>query len=267
MEIRTIKILHEAPLELMDHVKQFTDGDYCLPHLLDQEPKYLEYFLKAKSEGRYIMMDNSLHELGESYDKTRLLYWVNELKPNDFFIPDVWEDRVSSVVKAREWFSIKFPEGVDKIAIIQANSFEDAAICLETYKVIGYKKFAFSYGASYYNEIFPHPNIDIGKALGRVQVISKLYKFKILHPNDYVHLLGASIPREFFYYKGIDCVKSLDTSNPVMAALDGEGYYKHYGLDKKPKSNMNNSFYINKKDVNMEILNLNLEMFKKINNL
>jgi hypothetical protein len=79
-----MKISHETPMCLLEDSQRFNDYDYCLPHLLDEEPKYLEYFQKAKKEGRYIIMDNSLHELGEAYSHERLIHWVNELKPNEF---------------------------------------------------------------------------------------------------------------------------------------------------------------------------------------
>ena len=41
-------------------------------------------------------MDNSLHELGEAYDFDRLKYWVNELEPDEFMVPDVWMDCASN---------------------------------------------------------------------------------------------------------------------------------------------------------------------------
>ena len=43
-----IKVSHEAPMCLLDDSMRFNDYDYCLPHLLDQEPKYLEYLKKLK---------------------------------------------------------------------------------------------------------------------------------------------------------------------------------------------------------------------------
>jgi hypothetical protein len=46
-------------------------------------------------------MDNSLHELGHAYDSDRLIHWINELEPDEFIVPDVWEDRDASVVNAR----------------------------------------------------------------------------------------------------------------------------------------------------------------------
>ena len=87
-----VKISHEVPLQLLEKSKQFNDYDYCLPHLLDQYPEYEAYFRRSKKEGRNLIMDNSLHELGEAYDTSRLLYWISELEPDEFIVPDVWEN-------------------------------------------------------------------------------------------------------------------------------------------------------------------------------
>ncbi len=87
-------------------------------------------------------MDNSLHELGKAYDKSRLLYWINELQPNEFIVPDVWENKTQSVVSAREWASIKLPKNVTKVAVVQGKSYEEVLTSYQTYKDLGYKKIA-----------------------------------------------------------------------------------------------------------------------------
>jgi len=102
-----IKVSHETPLCLLDDSRLFNDYDYCLPHLLDQEQGYQDYFLTSKLRGRYIIMDNSLHELGEAYHDSGLLYWVDKLRPNEFIVPDVWQDTNASIVNARKWTQIK----------------------------------------------------------------------------------------------------------------------------------------------------------------
>ena len=261
-----IKISHETPLCLLEDSKHFNDYDYCLPHLLDEEKGYEEYFRQVKKEGRYIIMDNSLHELGEAYNNERLMYWINELEPDEFIVPDVWENRDQSVVNAKEWSQIILPENTTKVAVVQATTIHEASTCYQTYKDLGYKKIAFSYGASYYNDVVPHPNKDLGKALGRLSVISALYKTKVIHQDDRIHLLGCSVPQEFGWYKGYDCIESIDTSNPVMAALEGTRYNLS-GLDKKPKANMNDYFYMLGEQVNWDLLTNNLNRFRTINDL
>jgi hypothetical protein len=261
-----VKVSHETPLCLLEDSIHFNDYDYALPHLFDSEPEYLEYFRKAKAAGRYIIMDNSLHELGHAYSTDRLMHWVNELEPDEFIVPDVWEDKTASIVNARAWASVVMPKNTTKVAVVQAKTLHEAFECTQTYKDLGYKKIAYSYGASYYNDICTHPNKNLGKALGRVYVISTLYKQGVLHPNDRVHLLGCQVPQEFGWYRDIKCIESIDTSNPVMAALEGIRY-TNAGLTEKPKANMNDYLYMLAEQVDYDLLTHNLNKFKEINEL
>jgi hypothetical protein len=261
-----VKVSHETPLCLLEDSRHFNDYCYCLPHLLDQEQGYQDYFLTSVAQHRYIIMDNSLHELGHAYDSARLMHWINELRPNEFIVPDVWQNRDASVVNARKWSQIELPKGVTKVAVVQAQTIHEAATCYQTYRDLGYEKIAFSYGASYYNDVVPHPNLDLGKALGRLSVISALYKTKVIHDNDRVHLLGCSVPQEFGWYRGFKFIESIDTSNPVMAALEGIRY-SNAGLDAKPKANMNDYFYMLSDQVDYDILTNNIYKFREINDL
>ena len=83
---------------MLDKSFEINDYEYCLPHLLDQNETYRKHFEDAKESGSYIIMDNSLHELGTAYDNERLMYWINVLEPNEFMVPDVWENKVASIV-------------------------------------------------------------------------------------------------------------------------------------------------------------------------
>ena len=81
---------------------------------------------------------------------------------------------MGSIENADTWSEYEFPEGVEKVAVVQAKSLHEASLCTKAYKDLGYGKICFSYGASYYNDVCPHPNKDLGKALGRLYVISAL---------------------------------------------------------------------------------------------
>jgi len=256
-----IKISHEVPICLLDDSLDFNDYQYCLPHLLDQDEDYRKFFYEAKKDGVYIIMDNSLHELGVAYDESRLLHWINELKPNEFIVPDVWQNTNASIVNARKWAQIDLPKEVTKVAVVQAENLAGASICYQTYKDLGYKKIAFSYGADYYLDHSSHLNKNIAKALGRVEVVSKLYKLNIINSKDRVHLLGCQVPQEFSWYKDMPFIETLDTSNPIMATLDGIQYGRN-GLTEKPKSNMNDNFYTT--DIDYNLLDWNLRMFRKL---
>ncbi len=90
-----------------------------------------------------------------------------------------------------------------QVAVVQAKSLHEANLCVQAYKDLGYKKIAFSYGASYYNDICPHPNQDLGKAIGRFMVISTMFRDKTIVNTDRIHLLGTASPIEFGMYKNM----------------------------------------------------------------
>jgi hypothetical protein len=264
--MKKIKISHEVPFCLLEQSRAFNDYDYCLPHLMDENEEYRNFFYKSKEMGRYIVMDNSLHELGEAYSTERLLHWVNEIKPNEFIVPDVWEEKDASVRNAKQWSKIELPEEVMKVAVVQAKSMHEAILCTVTYKDLGYKKIAYSYGASYYNDLCPHPNKDLGKAIGRFIVLSSLYEQKVLSKFDRVHLLGTASPIEFGMYKNIECIESIDTSNPIMAAIDLMPY-SAMGLYEKPLANMNKYQDMSLDFLNENLVDWNVKRFREINEL
>jgi hypothetical protein len=158
------------------------------------------------------------------------------------------------------------PEGVTKVAVVQAKSMYEAGLCVQAYRDLGYKKIAFSYGAEYYHEMCPHPNKDLGKAIGRYMVVSQFMQNKTLLPGDRVHLLGTASPIEFGMYKNIKCIESIDTSNPIMAAI-GEMPYTKMGLHMKPIANMNKYQDVSIDFINEDLIEYNVEMFRQINGL
>lgn len=259
-----MKISHEVPIAYLESSLEYNNYDYLLPHLYDEYEEYKAFFVNNRS--RHTIMDNSLHELGVPYSKGRMISIIEEIKPNEFIVPDAWEDTIKSMRNAKEWSFIELPEGVEKVAVVQGKSFNDVVKCYHTYKLLGYTKIAFSYGASYYNDIFPHPNLHIGKALGRQLVITKMIKMGLIGSSDRIHLLGCSLPQEFIYYKDIKQIESIDTSNPIMAAFDGT-LYNNWGLDKKPKTKIDEIMTSSWDEKVYNKITHNTTFFKLINNL
>ena len=259
-----MKVSHEVPIAYLDASLEFNDYDYLLPHLYDKYEGYKEFFNVNKD--RYVIMDNSLHELGVPYSKGRMISIIEDIKPDEFIVPDAWEDNITSMRNAKEWSFIELPKNVTKVAVVQGKSLHEVIKCYQTYKYLGYTKIAFSYGASYYNEVFPHPNKDIGKALGRQLVISKMIEMGLIGNSDRIHLLGCSLPQEFLYYKDISQIESIDTSNPIMAAFDKTSY-TNWGLNNKPKTKIDE---VINSEFNSDIFNTikhNTTFFKYINNI
>ena len=119
----------------------------------------------------------------------------------------------------------KLPKNTTKVAVVQAKDYGEA---VSSYNILsthhGYKKIAFSYGADWYADEFPHPNPLVGKMMGRIMVISRMYKSGVINKSDRVHLLGCALPHEFGYYADFPFIESVDTSNPIIHGLQGVKY-------------------------------------------
>jgi len=259
-----IQVSHEVPVSLLEKSLEFNDYDYCLPHLLDENKEYRDFFYKSRWDlGRYIVMDNSLHELGEAYDYKRLKYWISELEPHEFIVPDVWEDKTHTLVNAKFWSKMDLPLNTTKVAVVQAKSLGEAIECYNTLKTSHqYTKIAFSYGASYYNDLFPHPNPMIGKMMGRILTITTLYKKQVITKCDSVHLLGCSLPQEFSYYSDFPFIDSIDTSNPIIHGLKGIRY-SDFGLLYKESDKIDKLIGLNG---NWEDVEYNIRKFRSFIN-
>jgi hypothetical protein len=97
--------------------------------------------------------------------------------------------------------------------------------------------------------------------MGRILFINKLLSTKFLDKTSYHHLLGCSLPQEFQYYKGMDFIKSVDTSNPIIVGAQGKRYEEH-GLLFKPSEKLEVYFEQDLSD-RLEDIKFNVQQFKK----
>ena len=224
-----MKISHESPLCLLEESRKFNDYDYALVHLFEEVPEYYEFFVESIKQGRTVLLDNSIFELGTAFDPDRFFYWIDKLKPSEYIIPDVLEDTIGTMDNALHWkenYWGKTPKNSKSIGVVQGKSYTDLINCYQYLdEVIGVDKIAISFDYSYYLEVCPHPNKWMGYALGRAQTLTRLLDDGIINKDKPHHLLGCALPIEFLFYKeGFEWIETLDTSNPVVHGLLGIGY-------------------------------------------
>ena len=87
-----IKIAHESPKSIFNEVQQYTDYDYALVHLFEEDKEYFNQFEEAINKGREVILDNSIFELEEAFDAHKFAYWVKKLRPTWYIIPDALEN-------------------------------------------------------------------------------------------------------------------------------------------------------------------------------
>jgi len=85
-------VSHESPISMLDESRSYNDYDYALVHLFEEEPEYYNFFKVSKTLGREVLLDNSIFELGHSFDPKKFAKYVEELEPTYYVVPDVLED-------------------------------------------------------------------------------------------------------------------------------------------------------------------------------
>ena len=222
-----IKIAHESPKGIFTTVQSMTDYDYALVHLFEEDKDYLAKFKEAVTRGREVILDNSIFELEEAFDADRFAYWIKELGPTWYIVPDALEDTKRTMNQMAEW-NIKYSDVPGKkIGVVQGKTYEQIKACY-TYmdEIAKVDMIAISFDYSYYTESVPHPNKYVSWMLGRVKLLGDLLRDGVINEEKPHHLLGCGLPQEFAFYKdaGYKWIYSLDTSNPVVHGIKGIEY-------------------------------------------
>ena len=227
-----IKIAHESPLSIFDKVQSLTDYDYALVHLFEENEDYYNKFKLALQEGREVILDNSIFELGEAFDTDKYRTWIKKLQPTWYIIPDSLENRNKTMANIRDW-DFRIPG--KSIGVVQGKSYEEIVGC---YRFIKDKvdMIAISFDYSYFEKEFPIPLFGKNKyysyMMGRINLLKKLQVDNIIDKSKPHHLLGCGLPQEFLHYRTWEWIYSIDTSNPVVHGIKNIKY-KDFGLDNK----------------------------------
>lgn len=256
-----IKIAHEAPTSIFKTVQAMTDYDYCLVHLMDENPRYRDQFLHAAADGREIILDNSLFELGTAYDETMFRDWIWKLKPTWYVIPDVFANAQDTIRNIKNWKTGGLPGKT--IGVAQGSSVKEVVDCyLEIKDYVDMVAFSFAY------DFFVDPDSDLPMEaqwmVGRGLMLTDMYTTGIMDQSKKHHILGCTLPQEYKAYRSMNCIYSCDTSNPVVAGISGVRYNGTGGLDTKIKTKLFKMIDNYITDEGVEDVKYNITQFRKI---
>lgn len=260
-----ILVSHESPITILQDSKSYNDYDYALVHLFTSHPNYYEFFKQSLLEGRQVLLDNSIFELGKAFDADQYAKYVKELTPSFYIVPDVLEDGYATV-KSFSDFVGKYPDlpGL-KIGAVQGRTYDEIVDC---YKYMSeYSDYvAISFDFSYYLISGRGKNKLERWCYGRQKLIKDLIDDGVWNWSKPHHLLGCSLAKEFRYYvdEEITNIRSCDTSNPVVAGIKGLRYNGDLGLTDKPSVKLAELIDHNVTADEMEDINHNTKSFKQI---
>lgn len=234
-----IKVSHEVPIKLLDFSRNFNDYDYCLVHLLDQKPEYKKYYQSSKLYDREVLLDNSIFELGKAFDSDKFAEKVVEIEPTYYIVPDSLQNCEETVNNfwsfTKEYTSLP---GL-KIGVVQGNTWQELKYCYQFMNEhADYIAISFDYG--YYlttGESATNNKLEYW-CTGRQRLIEQLMWAGVWNHKKPHHLLGCSLAKEFKAYVGQSSIRSVDTSNPIVAALHGLKYNGDLGLKTKPSTKL-----------------------------
>jgi hypothetical protein len=214
---------------MIGDLREITDYDYFLVHLLESNSAYRAEIELSRGLGREIILDNSIFELGQSFNQDKFAYFIRLFKPTEFIIPDVLENYEKTISNFKE-FIRKYPklEG-KKIGVVQGSSEEECFSCYKELVNLGAEKIAISFDYKWYEES-RKSFFDLTKyhnwMWGRINFLKKLIKKDFFREEIPLHLLGCGLPQEFCYYGEEEkkYIESIDTSNPVIHGLHGIEY-------------------------------------------
>ena len=244
-----IKVAHESPLCIMDDIRKCTEYDYALVHLLCID-EYFQFFKESIKLNREIILDNSLYELGSAFKDEEYAENIAKLNPTYYIVPDAFNNYAENINLANQWLDKYSDINISKIGVVHGSTYEEYTDC---YKFMTERtdKVAFTLGD------------DITQKLGRYNLIKKMADDNILDTEKPHHLLGCIVPQEFNRYAGLKYIDTIDTSSPVMATINNT-MLTESGLESKPKGKIIDHLYIEYSDIDHELLNHNLKMFRKI---
>ena len=261
-------VSHESPIELFEDSLNYNDYQYCLVHLMEESPEYRDWFLNVnKRFGADVLLDNSIFELGEAFDPEKYAYWLREINPNYYIVPDVLEDADATMTKWTEWELSHRPADSKAltIGVVQGKDWNDLVECYQWMSSEA-DYIAISFDYSYYNYTGIGSNKLERWCSGRQRFIQDLIDKGHWNWSKPHHLLGCSLAKEFKYYvdNRITNIRSCDTSNPIVAALKGLRYNGDLGLQEKPSTMLCDLINAEVDQDTLEDVYYNTTMFKQI---
>ena len=253
-------ISHEIPRCLIDEHQDFiSDYQFVLLHKILEDKDYAEMVCEFANNGEFTYLDNSCFELGESLDNDVLYEWFQRLEPDFVVLPDVLGDRRRTLERSIE-FANDYPDTISNgMPVIQGATPDEMIDCYNEF--IEYSDKWPIIGIPFvYRWADKDPTLQANE---RIKLLERMDRECIDRKFKH-HLLGAWQAREFAHYKDYNWIHSIDTSNPVMSALDGIPYAGVHGLTQKPTSTFDSVYDMKEEDINLNLLYYNVDSFRQI---
>lgn len=219
-----IKIANIIPTDYLSHLLLDSPSQIhlLLAHQVLQDEKYVEFYLKRKAKGDYLILDNSAFEFGGAISADLLEKAINIIQPNEFVLPDVLFDKDQTIARSSEFAKEVNIESLRYMGVVQGKTLDEWLSC---YKYFSESKYIYSLGlGAVYSPKTVFNNTESNDLVsGREFLIIKLKENNLLTLNKPHHLLGLgdSGQLEIQKMKTTQFIRSADSSAAFIHGING----------------------------------------------
>lgn len=232
-----VRIAVIFPLEYYPQLSSYNDIEMGLAHLVLSHDNYKNYLKKKKTEGKFVILDNSNYELGRPVSYKELTKAIELINPDEVVAPDCMGN-----AKVTVQTTLKFCDYISKInrsiriqAVIHGRTLREA--------LWSYTRFVSDSRISTIGVPFGlRLRYKFIKRLDRTGFLSYLKIKELIVENKSYHCLGLNNLTEMRSINSLGFIRSVDTSLPCVYGINGITY----SLNKKcikPKRLDNYFFY------------------------
>jgi hypothetical protein len=214
-----------APISMMYELCPQGQIELCFTHLLKQNSTiYKRYFVAAKTKGRFVILDNGIMELGYSTSAEDLLLVSKELRPDLVTPPEILHNGHSTLKMTHEFLDAFKKSGLyPKTKVLGVahgstlkewcNSFKELLSISEIERI----GIPYDIPFDVITQTDSNDNQLKNLVTRRTELCDWIAKN---HPSSSVHLFGLAHSSELPLQTKHNFIKSIDTSLPVMAAIN-----------------------------------------------
>lgn len=113
-----------VPIKYLDEFASQSDFHLILPHVLEMSEEYLNFYRERSRRGDFVVCDNGVFELQESYPDEKLLEGASRGEADEGVVPEVLRDSQKSLEKAEKFLPL-IPRNLSVAMTVQGDSFEE----------------------------------------------------------------------------------------------------------------------------------------------
>jgi len=224
-----IELAIGSPISMMNDLCPRGDIELCFTHLLkSNNTDYKQYYLNAKKSGRFVILDNGIMEIGYSMSAKDLLSVASEINPDLVTPPEILNDSHSTLKMTYDFVKDFKKSGLyPKTKILGvahgANFIDWCSSFQKLMQIPQIARIGLPYDIPF--DIYTSTEVSGNRlknlVIRRTELCNWISQF---YPKAEIHLFGLAHPSELPLQLKHSFIKSIDTSLPVMAAVNNVKY-------------------------------------------